>query len=92
MTLEEGKELVRNAIRAGIFNDLGSGGNVDICVITQEGAKHLREYEVPTQRPHMDEALRPKFKKNTTPFLLEKIEEIKPRLEYTQDVEMVEAS
>jgi 20S proteasome subunit beta 2 len=31
---EEGKELVADAIRAGIFNDLGSGSNVDLCVIT----------------------------------------------------------
>ncbi|KAG8229726.1 hypothetical protein J437_LFUL007901 [Ladona fulva] len=30
MTEEEGKILVRNAIAAGIFNDLGSGSNVDV--------------------------------------------------------------
>ena len=30
---EEAKILVRDAIRAGIFNDLGSGGNVDLTVI-----------------------------------------------------------
>jgi 20S proteasome subunit beta 2 len=30
---EEAKELVKNAIKAGIFNDLGSGSNVDLCVI-----------------------------------------------------------
>jgi len=26
---------VADAIRAGIFNDLGSGSNVDVCVITK---------------------------------------------------------
>jgi len=36
---EEGKELVRRAIRAGIFNDLGSGGNVDLCVIKARAGK-----------------------------------------------------
>ena len=30
---DEAKELVKNAIKAGIFNDLGSGSNVDLCVI-----------------------------------------------------------
>eukprot|EP00128_Syssomonas_multiformis_P009585 Colp12_sorted_trinity150504_noHs@61 len=46
MELEEGKELVANAIRAGIFNDLGSGSNVDLCVITKEGVNYLRPYDV----------------------------------------------
>ena len=31
----EAEQLVRKAIRAGIFNDLGSGSNVDLCVITK---------------------------------------------------------
>ena len=30
---EEAKQLVRDAICSGIFNDLGSGSNVDLCVI-----------------------------------------------------------
>jgi 20S proteasome subunit beta 2 len=33
MTEQEAKDLVHRAIRAGIFNDLGSGSNVDLCVI-----------------------------------------------------------
>ena len=33
MTEEEGKALVVKAIRAGIFNDLGSGSNVDLTII-----------------------------------------------------------
>ena len=32
---EEGIDLVCEAIRSGIFNDLGSGSNVDVCVITK---------------------------------------------------------
>jgi len=45
MTVEEGKNLVAKAIRAGIFNDLGSGGNVDVCVITKDGGNVLRNWQ-----------------------------------------------
>jgi 20S proteasome subunit beta 2 len=46
MEENEGVELVRDSIRAGIFNDLGSGSNVDITVIRNDGTvtKH-RTYE-----------------------------------------------
>jgi 20S proteasome subunit beta 2 len=37
MTEEEGTELVKRAILAGVFNDLGSGSNVDTCVIRTDG-------------------------------------------------------
>ena len=33
MSEEEAKELVARSIRAGIFNDLGSGSNVDLSLI-----------------------------------------------------------
>lgn len=46
MSEEEGKKLVRDAIAAGIFNDLGSGSNVDLCVIRNSGpAQYLRTFE-----------------------------------------------
>jgi 20S proteasome alpha/beta subunit len=32
---DQGVKLVVEAICAGIFNDLGSGSNVDVCVITR---------------------------------------------------------
>lgn len=41
----EGIKLVRDAIAAGIFNDLGSGSNVDICVIRKGSTQYLRTYE-----------------------------------------------
>lgn len=41
----EGIKLVRDAIAAGIFNDLGSGSNVDICVIRKGTTQYLRTYE-----------------------------------------------
>lgn len=31
----QGIELVAQAIRSGIYNDLGSGSNVDLCIITK---------------------------------------------------------
>lgn len=50
MEEEEAKELVRQAIQAGIFNDLGSGSNVDLCVITKEGARMFRNDVKPNER------------------------------------------
>ena len=38
-------KLVRDAIAAGIFNDLGSGSNVDMCVITKDKVDYIRPYE-----------------------------------------------
>jgi len=39
-------QLVRDAIRAGIFNDLGSGSNVDVTVIRKGGdVERMRTYE-----------------------------------------------
>ena len=38
-------ELVRRAIRKGTDHDMGSGSNVDLCVITKEGTQYLRTFE-----------------------------------------------
>ncbi|XP_047425574.1 proteasome subunit beta type-7 isoform X1 [Mugil cephalus] len=45
--MEEGeaKQLVRDAIAAGIFNDLGSGSNIDLCVITKGKVDYIRPYD-----------------------------------------------
>ena len=45
MSENEGKQLVRDAIAAGIFNDLGSGSNVDLCIIKRDGVQYLRTYD-----------------------------------------------
>lgn len=42
LTLEEAIELVTRAITAGIVNDLGSGSQVDLCIITAEGTDYRR--------------------------------------------------
>lgn len=52
MTMEEAKKLVYEGISAGIFNDLGSGGNVDLCVITKEGKELIRGYAKENERKY----------------------------------------
>lgn len=43
LTEQEAKDLVLEAIAAGIENDLGSGSNIDVCVITADrGLEHHR--------------------------------------------------
>lgn len=38
----QAKQLVQDAIAAGIFNDLGSGSNIDVCVITKAKVDYIR--------------------------------------------------
>ena len=38
--------MVRDAIAAGIFNDLGSGTNIDLCVIRKGKVDYQRPYDV----------------------------------------------
>lgn len=47
---EEGKKLVRDAIAAGVFNDLGSGSNIDLCVIKKGSTEYLRGYEYANEK------------------------------------------
>ena len=71
MTREEAVALCADAIQAGIFNDLGSGSNVDVCVITPEKTQLLRNYITPNVR---EKKMRDyKFKRGTTAYLDEKI-------------------
>ena len=50
MEREDAMQLVRDAIAAGIFNDLGSGSNVDLCVITADKTEYLRPYDVANKK------------------------------------------
>lgn len=36
LSVEEGTQLVVDAITSGILNDLGSGSNVDVCIIRRD--------------------------------------------------------
>ncbi|KAF2076438.1 hypothetical protein CYY_002241 [Polysphondylium violaceum] len=50
MTRDEAIQLVAEAISSGVFNDLGSGSNVDVTVIAKEGVTVLRNYLTPNER------------------------------------------
>ncbi|CAH8669855.1 unnamed protein product [Heterobilharzia americana] len=45
MERDEAVQLVRDGIAAGIFNDMGSGSNVDVCIITKDGTEYIRPYD-----------------------------------------------
>ena len=71
MTRDEAVKLTANAIQAGIFNDLGSGSNVDVCVITPDKTSLLRNYIRPNVREQKQRSYM--FKRGTTAVLKEKI-------------------
>ncbi|KAL2080175.1 hypothetical protein ACEWY4_023968 [Coilia grayii] len=71
MGIEDAKVLVRDAIHAGIMSDLGSGNNIDICVITKEGVDYIRPYQ---ESEFKDKRQRKyKYKPGTTPVLVENV-------------------
>lgn len=45
MEREDAIKLVVAAIEAGIYHDLGSGSNVDVCIITKGKMEYLRNYK-----------------------------------------------
>jgi len=67
MTVEEGTQLVADAISAGIFNDLGSGGNCDVCIITKDGKDHRRAFRSENQKAY--KARFPPFPNGCTPVI-----------------------
>jgi len=68
MEREEAIRLVHAAICSGIFNDLGSGSNVDIVVITKDKTDIYRNYDKPNPRKFRRE--KPyEFPIGTTPVL-----------------------
>lgn len=46
LTEVEAKQLVRDAVAGGVFNDLGSGSHVDLCVIKKDSVDYLRPYDI----------------------------------------------
>ncbi|GAB1522142.1 proteasome core particle subunit beta 2 [Rhizoctonia solani] len=68
---QEAIDLVTAAISAGVFNDLGSGSNVDVCIVTADGTQMLRNYRTDNERAPKE--LRYKFKRGTTAWKHESI-------------------
>lgn len=56
LTRDEAIKLVSSAILAGIFNDLGSGSNVDICVIEKDKTEMMRHYMEPNARASKEQS------------------------------------
>lgn len=66
--------LVVDAIESGIFNDLGSGSNVDVCVIREKTTQMLRNYRKPNERVHKEQDY--KFPRGTTAWTKEQIRDM----------------
>ena len=71
LSRSEATSLVVDAIEAGIFNDLGSGSNVDVCLISKGKNEMLRNYKTPNER--VDKELSYKFRKGTTAIKKEQV-------------------
>lgn len=50
MTKEEAIKLCVTAIEGGVYHDLGSGSNVDVCVIMRGKVEYLRNYKHDNQK------------------------------------------
>ncbi|XP_057668368.1 proteasome subunit beta type-7 [Diorhabda carinulata] len=74
MEEEEGVRLVRDAIAAGIFNDLGSGSNVDICIIRKGSVDYKRTYDEANKKGVKQGSY--KYKRGTTSVLTTKVLDI----------------
>src|SRR5260370_4014334 len=67
-------DLASAAISAGIFNDLGSGSNVDVCVITDQGAEMMRNLHMPNVRGQKEKNY--KFRRGTTAWTKDTIKKL----------------
>lgn len=75
MSRDEAVKLVASAIEAGIWNDLGSGSNVDVCVMeVGKDAQLLRNYLTPNVRGAKAKSY--KFARGTTAVLRTSIRDI----------------
>ena len=68
---QEALALVTSAISAGIFNDLGSGSNIDACVITASHTEMLRNFVKPNEREQKERTYG--FRRGTTAWKSETI-------------------
>lgn len=79
---KEAIDLCDKAIQAGVFNDLGSGSNVDVCVIKKDDVRYLRNIHNRglNQRKYHRKAGYA-FPKNTTEWISETKEIFKSAIE-----------
>jgi len=75
MEEEDAKQLVRHAIRAGIFNDMGSGTAVDLVIIkANDQVEYIRSFDEANVKGTRKQKY--KFKKGTTAVLTESVRTI----------------
>ena len=67
MELAEAKELMKQTICAGIFNDMMSGSHADIVVVTREKADFIRPFEVASKKGERQASYR--YKRGATAVL-----------------------
>nr|CAD1829962.1 unnamed protein product [Ananas comosus var. bracteatus] len=89
LTRDDGIQLVCEAICSGIFNDLGSGSNVDVCVITKGQTEYLRNHQLPNPRTYVS-TKGYNFVKGHTEVLATKIKLLKPKAEAPEGDSMEE--
>lgn len=78
------------AVSAGIFNDLGSGSNVDVCVITASHTEMLRNYVKPNERVQKERSY--VFRRGTTAWKTEDIKSLIVSEEITHTAEAMDIS
>lgn len=83
MTEQEAIDLCDKAIQSGVFNDLGSGSNVDVCVIRKDGpVKYLRNiHDRELNKRKYNRKAGYAFPKNTTEWISETKELFKSAIE-----------
>ncbi len=79
LDLDAAVALVQRAIMSGVENDLGSGGNVDITIITAAGADIRRNSLTPNERPYRRPAGYD-YPRGTTAVLSESFQPLPPRV------------
>ncbi|CAD6340574.1 unnamed protein product [Miscanthus lutarioriparius] len=89
LTVRGGIQLVSDAICAGIFNDLGSGSNVDVCVIMKGKTEYLRNHQLPNPRTYAS-SKGYSFTKGQTEVLYTKITPLKQKVEVAVGGEAME--
>ena len=69
--MEATKALVRDAVAAGILNDLGSGSIVNLVVLTNKGHEYIQGYDKTCEKGVRSGTY--DFPKGTTPVLETKV-------------------
>ncbi|XP_029441335.1 proteasome subunit beta type-7-like [Rhinatrema bivittatum] len=78
MELNTALDLLRDSIKAGILCDLGSGSNVDVCIITKEKVELVRSYDQPVERGERHGSYR--YQKGTTTVLAQSVKPLELEL------------